>query len=83
MIDIQEYFSIARAHLEVAGQDLQVAVDAAQVGLLQLHADVLRDELNRHHVLLPASMPHSTSSRATLSSNSMLRPSCATKPLNS
>ena len=36
--------------LEVGGDDLQVAVDAAQVRLLQLHADVLRDQLDRHLV---------------------------------
>ena len=40
--------------LEVAGHQLQVAVDAPQLRLLQLHADVLRDQVNRHLILLPA-----------------------------
>ena len=40
--------------LEVAGDDLEVGVDAPEVRLLQLHADVLSDEVNRHNVLVPA-----------------------------
>jgi hypothetical protein len=42
------------ADLEVGGDDLQVWVDAAQVVLLQLHADVLRDQVNGNHVVAPA-----------------------------
>ena len=45
------------ADLEVGGDDLEVGVDAAQVVLLQLHADVLRDEVDRHHVVAPAAGP--------------------------
>ena len=42
------------ADLEVGGHELQVVVDAAQLRLLQLHADVLRDQVDRHLILLPA-----------------------------
>ena len=37
-----------------AGAHLQVGVDAAEVRLLQLHANVLRDQVNGHHVVAPA-----------------------------
>ncbi len=33
---------------------LQVWVDAAQVRLLQLHADVLRDQVDSYHIVAPA-----------------------------
>ncbi len=39
--------------LEVGGDDLQVVINAAQVRLLQLHADVLCDQINGHHILIP------------------------------
>ncbi len=37
---------------------LQVRVDAAQVVLLQLHAYVLRDEVDGNHVVAPAGVGH-------------------------
>lgn len=41
--------------LEIRGDDFQIVVDAAEVMLLQLHADVLCDEIDRDYVgLLPA-----------------------------
>jgi len=43
--------SVAGAHLVVARQDLERGVDAAQVVLAQLGANVLHDEVNGHHVV--------------------------------
>ena len=48
------YERVHAPDLKVAGHQLQVVVDALQVWLLQLHADVLCDQVNRHHILIPA-----------------------------
>lgn len=39
--------------LEVAGNDLQVGVDALQLGLLQLGADVFNNQVDRHQIIAP------------------------------
>ena len=43
-------------YLKVGGNDLQAVVHPAQVWLLQLHTDVLCDQVDCYDVLIPASM---------------------------
>jgi hypothetical protein len=49
------------ADLEVAGDDLQVVVQALQLRLPQFHLYVLRDQVNRHLILHPGRHDISTS----------------------
>ena len=49
------YERVHAPDLEVAGHQLQVVIDAPQVWLLQLHADVFGDQVNGHHILISVS----------------------------